>query len=90
MLLVIASELICARCRTSTDPRRRADRSGEVTGSHRHDRSYSNLTTSRWYRAAEADDRLTVVDLVFLETGLPYIGFGFVDNFVMIVAVRSH
>lgn len=27
--------------------------------------------------------------LVFLETGLPYIGFGFVDNFVMIVAVDS-
>ena len=25
--------------------------------------------------------------LVFLETGLPYIGFGFVDNFVMLVAV---
>lgn len=24
---------------------------------------------------------------VFLETGLPYIGFGFVDNFVMLVAV---
>ncbi|CAF4344185.1 unnamed protein product, partial [Adineta steineri] len=24
--------------------------------------------------------------VVFLETGLPYIGFGFVDNFVMLVA----
>lgn len=27
---------------------------------------------------------------VFLETGLPYIGFGFVDNFVMLVAVRDY
>jgi len=32
----------------------------------------------------------SIVCLVFLETGLPYVGFGFVDNFVMIVAVREH
>jgi hypothetical protein len=30
---------------------------------------------------------LIINNLVFFETGLPYIGFGFVDNFVMLVAV---